>query len=166
MSLDLTYDVIDVRDIIERFEDLESEKEDLETALDEANEAFDEVEDTLESEDPNHPDREAGREKIAEAKGNLSTWIEENGEEFDELKNILEDLKGSGGDEQWRGDWYPITLIRDSYFTDYAIELLEDCGDIPRNMPHYVAIDWDATARNIQVDYTSTKIHGATYWFR
>lgn len=166
MSLDLTDDIIDVRDIIERFEELESEKEDFETAVEETNEAFDDVEDTLESEDPNHPDREAGREKIAQAKGKQSAWIEENGEEFAELKNILEDLKDNGGDEQWRGDWYPVTLIRDSYFTTYAIELLEDCGDIPRNLPHYVAIDWDATARNIQVDYTSTEINGAAYWFR
>ena len=34
------------------------------------------------------------------------------------LKAILEDLKGNSGDEQWRGDWYPVTLIRDSYFND------------------------------------------------
>jgi len=79
---------------------------------------------------------------------------------------MLDDLKGNGGDEQWRGDWYPVTLIHDSHFTDYAREMLEDCGDIPRDIPHYIEIDWDATARNIRVDYTPTEIDGVTYWYR
>jgi len=44
--------------------------------------------------------------------------------------------------------------------------MLEDCGDIPRAMPFYVVIDWDATARNIRTDYTCTDIAGVTYWYR
>jgi hypothetical protein len=87
-------------------------------------------------------------------------------EELATLSIILGHLKGYSGDEQWRGDWYPITLICDSHFTDYAIELLEDCGDLPRNLPHYIAIDWEATARNIRVDYTAIEIDGQTYWYR
>ena len=83
-----------------------------------------------------------------------------------ELANILAELKGNGGDEQWRGDWYPVTIIRDSHFTDYAREMLEDCGDIPRAMPFYVVIDWDATARNVRTDYTCTDIADVTYWYR
>lgn len=88
-------------------------------------------------------------------------------EELIELLNIMSDLQSAdGGDEQWRGDWYPITLIRDSYFATYARELCEELGDIPRNLPDYIAIDWQATARNIQQDYTSIEINGATYWTR
>ena len=83
-----------------------------------------------------------------------------------ELAAILAELKGNGGDEQWRGDWYPVTLIRESYFTDYAREMLEDCGLIPREFPNYIEIDWDATARNIRTDYTCTDIAGDTYWYR
>jgi hypothetical protein len=82
------------------------------------------------------------------------------------LGALLDDLKGNGGDEQWRGDWYPVTLIRDSYFTDYAQELIEDCDGIPRNLPDYIAIDWAATARNIRIDYMSCEIDGVTYWYR
>lgn len=64
-------------------------------------------------------------------------------------------------------DWeYGATLIRDSYFTDYARELLEDCGDIPKDIPHYIAIDWDRTAENIRVDYTPVDFGGITYWVR
>ncbi|NDB67262.1 MAG: hypothetical protein EB015_04500 [Methylocystaceae bacterium] len=86
--------------------------------------------------------------------------------ELVDLRNLMDELSGLGGDEKWRGDWYPVTLIRDSYFTDYARELLEDCGDIPDNVPHYIAIDWERTARNIRVDYTPVEIFGVTYWTR
>jgi hypothetical protein len=119
-TLDLTADIIDVRDIIARVEKL---GEDLHE---------------------NTPEMA----------------------EFEALQSILVDLKGCGGDEQWCGDWYPVTLIRDSYFTDYAQEILEDCGDIPRNLPSYIEIDWGATAHNIRVDYSATEIDGVTYWYR
>lgn len=112
-------DIIDVRDIIERYEELEAEPDGL-------------------------PDAE---ERCA-------------------LAALLDDLKGNGGDEQWRGDWYPVTLIRESYFTDYTRELCEDCGYIPKDFPHWIEIDWEATSRNVLVDYSSTEIDGVTYYYR
>lgn len=118
-------DIIDVRDLIERIEELQSD--------------FDLDPDLL---------------------------GEEEREELQTLLAILEDLKGCGGDEQWRGDWYPITLIRESYFTDYVQELLEDCGEIPRDLPHYIHIDWEATARNVMVDYSTVTIDGVDYLYR
>lgn len=118
-------DIIDVRDLIERIEELQSD--------------FDLDPDLL---------------------------GEEEREELQTLLAILEDLKGCGGDEQWRGDWYPITLIRESYFTDYVQELLEDCGEIPRDLPHYIHIDWEATARDVMVDYSTVTIDGVDYLYR
>jgi hypothetical protein len=82
------------------------------------------------------------------------------------LAAILDDLRSNGGDEQWRGDWYPGFLIRDSHFKDYAIEMLEDCGTIPKDLPSWVEIDWERTARNVRIDYTGTTIEGVTYWYR
>jgi len=117
-TLDLTADIIDVRDIIERVAELEE------------------------------PTIEPVKEELAE------------------LTAILADLKDNGGDEQWRGDWYPITLIRDSHFKEYAIEMLEECGTIPKDFPSWVEIDWDATAHNVRMDYISTEIDGVTYWYR
>ena len=122
-QLDFTADIIDIRDIIARVEELDPEYSDIKLTDDEV-------------------------------------------KEFAELQAILDDLKGNGGDEQWRSDWYPVTLICDSYFTDYAREMLHDCGDIPRDIPHYIEIDWDATARNVRVDYAATDIDGVTYWYR
>lgn len=57
-------------------------------------------------------------------------------------------------------------LVRDSHFAEYVQELLEDCGDIPRDLPHYIVIDWEATAQNIQVDYTAFEFEGTTFWGR
>ncbi|CAB5187266.1 hypothetical protein UFOVP161_26 [uncultured Caudovirales phage] len=95
-----------------------------------------------------------------------SEELEELRAERASLAAILDELMGNGGDEEWRGDWYPQTLVRDSYFKTYAQELLEDCGDIPRDLPAYIQIDWQATARNIRVDYTPCEIDGITYWYR
>ena len=90
----------------------------------------------------------------------------DNCDEYATLLEIMDDLKGNGGDEKWRGDWYPLVLIRDSHFTDYIRELLADCGDVSASLPWYVAVDWGQTARNFHVDYTTTEIGGATYWYR
>jgi hypothetical protein len=89
---------------------------------------------------------------------------------FDELatlESLLSDLEGNGGDEEWRGAWYPATLIRESHFKDYAQELADDIGAInteagwPNNH-----IDWDAAADELLIDYTSTEFDGVTYYYR
>lgn len=70
--------------------------------------------------------------------------------------------------EQYAPDWqYGETLIRDSYFREYAEELAEDIGAInaettwPNN-----CIDWERAARELRVDYTAIDFDGVTYWIR
>ena len=90
-------------------------------------------------------------------------------DERDELQGLcllLGGLQGYGGDEQWRGDWYPGSLIRDSYFVEAMQELCEDIGDMPKGFPHYMVIDWKATADNLRADYSSVEFDGVTYWYR
>ncbi len=131
-DLDLTNDIIDVRDIIERIENIEQE---------------------LESNDDNEKGMCIDADLINERQS---------------LLNIMSDLSTcGGGDEQWRGDWYPITLIADSYFTDYAQELAEDCGMVNDNAswPNN-CIDWNKAARELRMDYTPVTINGFTYWTR
>lgn len=87
-----------------------------------------------------------------------------NSDEVYEL-NMLRDLDSEA--RQYSPDWvYGEQLIHDSYWTDYVKDLLEDCGDIPSELPAYVVIDWDATAENIKVDYVSLEVGGETYWIR
>ena len=141
-TLDLSADVIDVRDIIARVEELEAEKDNF-TA----------------------PNRDGYRTSIGADEVWEKTYSDEAAE-LAALQTILDELKGYGGDEQWRGDWYPATLISEKYFEDHARELLEDCGTIPKDLPWFVAIDWETTAQNIQGDYTAVEIDGSTYWYR
>lgn len=85
-------------------------------------------------------------------------------DELEELRGVLSELAGYGGDEQFEGDWYPSTLIHDSYFETAMDELLEDIGDIPRDLPCYltITVDYDA----LQQDYSSVDIGSETYWYR
>lgn len=87
--------------------------------------------------------------------GNLS---EEDQEIFEAL---AEEVKGSP-------DWeYGETLIRDSYFEDYARELAEDIGAISGDekwpLNH---IDWESAADELRQDYFSVDFDGVDYWIR
>ena len=86
--------------------------------------------------------------------------------ELSGLTDILDDIAGNGGDEKWRGAWYPVTLVRDSYFVEYTKNLMEDCGTLPKEFPSWIEIDWYRTARNVLLDYTGTEIEGVPYWYR
>jgi hypothetical protein len=97
-------------------------------------------------------------ERIKELEGT------ENEDEQTELR-ALEALAEEG---QGYGEWEDgVTLIRDSYFEEYAQELAEDIGAIGRDnqWPLY-CIDWEWAARELQVDYTSVDFDGVTYWMR
>jgi hypothetical protein len=83
------------------------------------------------------------------------------------LETLMAALCGTGGDEQWRGDWDPVTLIRDSHFETYAQELAEDIGAIPSDAKWpCTCIDWEQAARELRMDYTSVEFDGITYWVR
>jgi len=91
----------------------------------------------------------------------LANWDKEFGQELTELKELAEE--GESASSDWT---HGVNLIRDDYFTDYVQEMLADIGELPRDIPHYIVIDWDETASNIQADYTSIEFGGETYWFR
>lgn len=67
-------------------------------------------------------------------------------------------------------DWlYGVTLIRDSYFKDYAYELADDIGALRtiegQSWP-MCHIDWQAAADSLRQDYTAVDFDGVTYWVR
>lgn len=84
---------------------------------------------------------------------------------LDELKELQELLKL---EDQASGspDWiYGETLIRDSYFEDYAKNFAEDIGAIERNSRWPARhIDWKAAADALKQDYMSVEFRGETYW--
>jgi antirestriction protein len=38
---------------------------------------------------------------------------------------------------------------------DFTMEWLEMCGDIPKDLPSIIHIDWEATARDLMMDFSS-----------
>lgn len=87
---------------------------------------------------------------------NPEAWAEQNPDDAEELR-VLEALAEEC--EDYASDWRRgEALIRESYWEDYVQELLD--------MPHYLVIDWEATARNIAVDYAEVDFGGVTYYIR
>lgn len=104
---------------------------------------------------------------VNEYGGPNDSWATERAE-LAELESLLAELAGGGGDEQFEGDWYPVTLIRDSHFKTYAEEFADDVGAIkPGEFQWpYTCIDWDQAARELQTDYSSVEFRGVTFWYR
>lgn len=102
-----------------------------------------------------------------EAKGGEAEWEEgeakwaddnpEDAKELAVLEKLVGELRGYGGDHQWEGDWYPASLISESYFTDYARELAHDIyGTELRDAKWpFSHINWEDAADALRQDYSS-----------
>ena len=89
-------------------------------------------------------------------------WEVEDVDAADELKNL-----GLVTDELSQlSDWeYGVALIRYSYFADYVEELCVDCGDISKDLPSYIVIDWERTAETVAYDYGMIEFNGIDYYY-
>lgn len=106
-------------------------------------------------------DCEPGSQEQTDADQGIKDWDEENGEELTALRNLNEQ-----GESVVR-DWiYGAILIRETYFVGYCQGLCQDIGDLPKEIPAYLVIDWDKTADNIRVDYSEIDFDGVTYLVR
>jgi hypothetical protein len=92
-------------------------------------------------------------------------WAEASPDEAAELAT-LQALAKDG--ENYADDWqYGATLVRDSYFEQYAEELAADIGAIdPKASWPLNCIDWEAAADQLKIDYTAIDFDGVTYWVR
>jgi antirestriction protein len=89
-------------------------------------------------------------------------------ERDDDEEAVLAALKALAEQGETLADWqYGETLIRDSYFTEYAKDLADDIGAIDRdaNWP-LTHIDWEAAADDLKQDYTELDFDGVAYWGR
>lgn len=81
----------------------------------------------------------------------LREWEEEYGEDLKEIEVILEEC-GDG------------PLIHEDYFTKYVEELCNDIGDTS-GLPWYVVVDWEATANNVMLDFTTVDFEDEIYYY-
>jgi hypothetical protein len=86
-------------------------------------------------------------------------------DEQNELRILRELADEANG---YAPDWeFGETLIRESYFEEYAEQLAEDIGAIDRNAGWPLGcIDWEKAADQLKIDYTSVEFDGVTYWVR
>ena len=54
-------------------------------------------------------------------------------------------------DEAYQGEW--------ASDEEFVQELVEDCGEIPKDLPFYIHIDWEGTARDVMMDYFEIEGH-------
>lgn len=114
----------------------------------------------LESERSDLADAMDAEDYQPSAKEELEDWDEENAAELKALHDLEEQASGYA-------DWdHGATLIRDSYFKDYAMQLAEDLGSMPQDTWPLHCIDWDKAASELQQDYTSVEFDGITYWIQ
>lgn len=162
-ALSSAMDIIDSRDVIKRIAELESDREDLkdehegkrkdlEVSL--AALLLDETPKVLEQL------KEAAEEHL-EALNRLIDWDDDEGAELTALQALEEQGKGYG-------DWaHGETLIRHSYFKEYAQQLADDTGAVnsgagwPNN-----CIDWEEASEQLLMDYTSIDFDGTDFWMR
>lgn len=151
--LNLNASVIDSRDIIDRLNELKDEKQ---AIID----SIREVEESIANSDDNSEIQEMN-EQVDSLNMEFEEWESDNEDEL----NMLASINDEG--EQASSDWsHGEALISSDYWVEYCKELCEDIGDLPKNIPGYIVIDWDQTAENISADYTTIDIDGTDYYIR
>lgn len=139
-DLDNSADIIDSRDVIARIEEIETELRDAHEG--EGSKADFDV-------------------WLSDMADNDQGTLQEAAQELFALRDLVKEAEG------YAGDWlHGATLIRHSYFVEYCQDMLSDLGDLPREIPSYVVIDWEATADNLKVDYTTVDFDGVEYYIR
>ncbi|WP_439132419.1 hypothetical protein [Polaribacter sp.] len=136
-------DYLDTRDLEEKRNDL---KEQIFNAFIEEFPQYEEITESYE-------DIKQDKEEITSFIDLWNTEIEEI-EEINEIENDCSEF------------YYGETLINENYFEEYVKDLLTDCGYISKDFPHWVEIDWNSTAENVQQDYSQCDYQGETFYFR
>ena len=98
----------------------------------------------------------------------LVAFVERFGEEkfklyFEEYADMVDDI-GIGVVEAFLDvfDIESVSSCRDAYMgcyesgAEFAQQIAEDCGDVPRDLPSWIEIDWKASWDNLDYDYTES----------
>jgi hypothetical protein len=88
--------------------------------------------------------------------------------ELEDLMSEMKALRDLQNEAESSPNWrHGETLIRDSYFEEYAEQLADDIGaiDAKAGWPCN-CIDWEAAADLLRQDYSAVDFDGVTYWIR
>ena len=162
---------IDSRDIQEEIDNIEGLKNDYESDLESLNDELNDLQNELydiENED-DYADKQSDidnkLEEIADKENEIQDCeFEYNrySEELAELESLKEEISNNSDE----GFEYGIQLIHENDIDDYLHSMLEDCGYIPKDMPSWIKIDWQATYDNMKEDYNEIELNGNTFYVR
>ena len=88
----------------------------------------------------------------------LWDWLSLDDDDKELLEAYREGINEEGDIEDAR-DAYQGKFDND---IDFIMDLLESCGDIPKDLPSYLVIDWEATTKNLMYDFVESN----GYYFR
>jgi DNA repair exonuclease SbcCD ATPase subunit len=158
-----TLDTRDLQGRLEELTDIRDERQRVQDELDTAERALADFEEEIKDKEESE-ENEKNLEELTTQRDDLENELAKTEEldetekkELDELESIKEEIS------EWKEG---TCLIPESDFTEYVQEMLEDCGDLPKDLPHYIIIDWEATADNIRQDYSTCDYQGTTYLYR
>jgi len=79
------------------------------------------------------------------------------------LSDIIAEVRDNSNESPEDG----VSLVHNSYLTNYARELAEEIGAVPPKLewPLY-CIDWEYAARELKVYYSYLNFDGVRYWYR
>ena len=166
ISFNSSLDSRDIQKEIDNIEGLKNDYEsDLETLNDELNGLESELYNIEHEEDYEYKQNDIDNklEEIAEKENEIQDCeFEYNrySEELAELEALKEEIENNSDE----GFEYGIQLIHENYIDDYLDELLEDCGYLPKDMPHWIKINWVATYDNMKEDYNEIELNGNTFY--
>ena len=149
---------LDSRDIQKEIDNIEGLKNDYESDLESLNDELNDLQN-----EQNDIDNKL--EEIADKENEIQDCeFEYNhySEELAELESLKEEIE-SNSDE---GFEYGIQLIHENDIDDYLDGLLEDCGYLPKDLPYWIEINWQATYDNMKEDYNEIELNGNTFYVR
>lgn len=152
-------DLIDSREVLARIDELQTERAELITQREDASAQLLQ----LYSEDA--IDETGERASLKETLEQLTQDIEVWDRNFTTDLKALLDLADQGETSpNWQSGE---TLIRGTYFKEYAQQFAEDIGAVNLDMgwPHSY-IDWDQAADELKLNYTCVDFDGVDYWIR
>ena len=160
---------LDSRDIQKEIDNIEGLKNDYESDLESLNDELNDLQNELydiENEEGytnKQCDIDNKLEEIAEKENEIQECeFEYNrySEELVELESLKEEIEGNSDE----GFEYGIQLIHENDIDDYLDELLESCGYLPKDLPYWIKIDWQATYDNMKEDYNEIELNGNTFY--
>ena len=152
---DIGNDIIDSREVQGLYDDLISEQEDLEQAIKDARA---DLKLAREEYDPLEGDGSVDEalEALDDAEQELEGFNADHASLMRDIEDAMEQIS----------DWqYGETLIHERHWVDFVQQDMEEMGYV-RNDAWWIEIDWEATAKNVAMDYTEIDLSGHTYYAR